>query len=114
MNNFWDTSVWGGINVFAMLLLGLLAASLIKKSIKPLKESLVPTSVLAGFVLLVVSGIYMTFAGESMFYTNFMGGDGFSILETRCNLCYNYISVSKMSKSAFYLFPFSFFERMII
>ena len=82
MNNFWDTSVWGGINIFAMLLLGLLAASLIKKAVKPLRESLVPTSVLAGFVLLVVSGIYMTFSGESMFYTNFMGGDGFSILET--------------------------------
>jgi len=82
MNNFWDTSVWGGINVFAMLLIGLLAASLIKKSVKALRESLVPTSVLAGFVLLVVSGIYMTFTGESMFNTNFMGGDGFSILET--------------------------------
>lgn len=82
MNNFWDTSVWGGINVFAMLLVGLLAASLIKKSIKGLKDSLIPTSVLAGFVLLGVSGIYMTFSGKSLFYTNFMGGDGFSILET--------------------------------
>ncbi len=82
MNNFWDISVWGGINVFAMLLLGLLAASLIKKSIKKLQESLIPTSVLAGFVLLVVSGLYMTITGDSMFNTNFMGGDGFSILET--------------------------------
>ena len=82
MNNFWDTSVWGGMNVFAMLLLGLLAASLIKKSIKGLRDSLVPTSVLAGFVLLVVSGVYMTISGQSMFDTDFMGGDGFSILET--------------------------------
>ena len=82
MNNFWDTSVWGGINVFAMLFLGLLAASLIKKSMKGLRDSLVPTSVLAGFVLLVVSGIYMTISGQSLFHTGFMGGDGFSILET--------------------------------
>jgi len=80
--NFWDTSVWGGVNVFAMLLLGLLAASLVKKSIKGLRDSLVPTSVLAGFLLLVVSGIYMTFSGHSMFNTDFMGGDGFGILET--------------------------------
>ena len=57
--NFWDTSVWGGLNVFALLFLGLLAASLVKKSIKPLKESLMPTAVLAGFLLLGVSGIYM-------------------------------------------------------
>lgn len=82
MNNFWDTSVWGGINVFAMLLLALLAASLIKKSIKGLSDSLIPTSVLAGFVLLVVSGVYMMVSGQSMFDTDFMGGDGFSILET--------------------------------
>ena len=82
MNNFWDTSVWGGFNVFAVLLLGLLGASLVKKSIKGLKDSLVPTSVLAGFLLLGVSGTYMAFSGESMFRTNFMGGDGFGILET--------------------------------
>ena len=82
MNNFWDTSVWSAINVFALLLLGLLAASLIKKSVKVLRESLVPTAVLAGFVLLLVSGIYKIFAGGSLFYTNFMGGNGFSILET--------------------------------
>ena len=81
MNNFWDTSVWGGMNIFAVLLLGLLAASLVKKSIKPLRESLIPTSVLAGFLLLGVSGAYMAFSGHSMFQTNFMGGDGFSILE---------------------------------
>ena len=53
MNNFWDTSVWGGINVFAMLLVGLMAASLIKKTHPKLKESLIPTAVLAGGVLLL-------------------------------------------------------------
>ena len=82
MNNFWDISVWGGINVFALLLLGLLAASLIKKSVKFLRESLVPTAVLAGFVLLAVSGIYMLISGGSLFNTNFVGGSGFSALET--------------------------------
>ena len=82
MNNFWDTGVWGGMNVFAMLLIGLLAASLIKKSVKFLRESLVPTAVLAGFVLLAISGIYKLVAGESLFATKFMGGNGFSILET--------------------------------
>lgn len=82
MNNFWDPSVWGVINVFAMLLVGLLAASLLKKTFKGLRESLIPTSVLAGFILLFVSGVYMTISGTSMFDTNFMGGNGFTILET--------------------------------
>ena len=49
--NFWDVGVWGGMNVFAMLLLGLLIASLLKKSFKILRESLMPTAVLGGFVL---------------------------------------------------------------
>ena len=80
--NFWDTSVWGGVNVFAMLFLGLLVASLVKKSMKVLRESLMPTSVLAGFLLLGVSGVYMAFSGQSMFQSNFMGGNGFDILET--------------------------------
>lgn len=82
MSNFWDTSVWGGINVIAMLLVGLIAASLIKKVFKPLQESLIPTSVLAGAVLLGISGIYMAFSGDSMFNSPFMGGNGFDILET--------------------------------
>lgn len=81
MNNFWDPSVWGAINVLAMLMVGLLAASLLKKAFKGLQESLIPTSVLAGFILLIVSGVYMGISGKSMFDTNFMGGDGFNILE---------------------------------
>jgi len=80
--NFWDVEVWGGMNVFAMLLIGLLIASLLKKSFKVLRESLMPTAVLGGFVLLLISGVYMAFSGESMFNTAFMGGNGFDILET--------------------------------
>ena len=79
--NFWDVEVWGGMNVFAMLLLGLLMASLLKKAFRVLRESLMPTAVLGGFILLGISGIYMVFSGKSMFYTKFMGGNGFDILE---------------------------------
>ena len=82
MNNFWDTGVWGGINVFAMLLVGLMAASLIKKTNRKLKDSLIPTAVLAGGVLLFISGIHFLISGKSLFETSFMGGNGFAILET--------------------------------
>lgn len=82
MSNFWDASVWGGMNVVASLLLALLAASLLKKGIKILKESLIPTSVLAGGVLLIISSIYSVITGEDMFQTAFFGGNGISILET--------------------------------
>ena len=48
MNNFWDFSAWGAINLISILLLSLLATNLIKKFVKPLQNSLIPASVLGG------------------------------------------------------------------
>ena len=81
MNNFWDSSVWGPFNLMAMLLCALLAASLIKKKFKILEESLIPTSVLGGTLLLIVSAIYKLATGLHMFESNFYGGNGSSVLE---------------------------------
>ena len=80
MSNFWDTGVWGEINLLAVLLLGLLAASILKKAVKVLKESLIPTSVLGGGLLLAISSIYKLFAGDGIFATSFFGNNGFSFL----------------------------------
>ena len=71
----------GGFNLFAVLLLSLLAASLLKKAFRFLRDSLIPTSVLAGGILLLISGIYRLFAGVSMFDTAFFGGNGTASLE---------------------------------
>lgn len=81
MNNFWDSSVWGPFNLFAMLLCSLLAASLIKKKFKILEESLIPTSVLAGSILLFMSAIYKLCTGLHMFQHPFYGGNGATVLE---------------------------------
>ena len=81
MSNFWDSSVWGPFNLFAMLLCSLMAASLIKKKFKILQESLIPTSVLAGTLLLIASAIYKLCTGLHMFESNFYGGNGSTILE---------------------------------
>ena len=81
MSNFWDSSVWGPFNLMAVLLCALLAASLIKKNIKILKESLIPTSVLGGTILLLMSVIYKLCTGLHMFESNFYGGNGSTILE---------------------------------
>ena len=79
--NFWDFEAWGGINVVAILLLSLLAANMLKKMIRPLQESLIPTSVLGGIMLLIVSSVYTAVTGEGLFDTGFFGGDGSSQLE---------------------------------
>ena len=81
MNNFWDPGVWGVMNIMAMLLVSMLAASMLKKAVKKLADALIPTSVLAGGILLVISGIYKFVTGVSLFQTPFMGGEGFAFLE---------------------------------
>ena len=81
MSNFWDSSVWGPFNLMAMLLCSLLAASLIKKKFKFLQESLIPTSVLGGSILLVMSIVYKLCTGLHMFQHSFYGGNGATILE---------------------------------
>ena len=81
MGNFWDYSVWGFINILAVLLLSLLFANLLKKSIKFLKNSLIPTSVLGGIILLIIAYIYKSITKENIFNTNFFGGNGQNTLE---------------------------------
>lgn len=81
MENFWDSSVWGFFNLFAILLLSLLLANALKRKIPVLNASLIPTSVLGGLILLVCSGLYNLFAGEILFDTAFFGGNGMATLE---------------------------------
>ena len=82
MSNFWDFSVWSQYNVLVFLLGSLLVANILKKSIKLLRVSLIPTSVLAGAILLVVAGIYKLITNDVMFDTAFFGGKGTATLET--------------------------------
>ncbi|MBO6159047.1 MAG: hypothetical protein J6P72_07290 [Firmicutes bacterium] len=81
MNNFWDYNVWGFMNLLAVLLLSLLAANMLKKWFSLLQKSLIPTSVLGGVILLIISGIYKAIFKAEMFDTNFFGGNGTATLE---------------------------------
>ncbi len=101
MANFWDSSVWGFINVLAVLLLSLLAANALKKSIGFLKASLIPTSVLGGGLLLVFAGIYDLISGDILFETEFFGGNGYEVLEiiTYHTLALGFIASSFKTKN---------------
>ena len=81
MENFWDYSVWGSLNLIAILLLSLLLANTLKRKIKLLRVSLIPTSVLGGAILLTISGFYKLFTGNVFFDTLFFGGNGMATLE---------------------------------
>ena len=81
MENFWASDVWGFFNLIAVLLASLLAANMLRKSVRFLKASLIPTSVLGGAILLIIAGVYKLIAKEDMFDTAFFGGNGMSMLE---------------------------------
>ncbi len=81
MENFWDFKVWGSVLLFCVLLGALMIANMVKKLIRPLENSLIPTSVLGGLLLLFVSAVYKWITGDEMFNTVLFGGAGASTLE---------------------------------
>ena len=81
MENFWEFKAWGTYNVIAILLLSLLIANMLRKNIKMLNESLIPTSVLGGGILIALAGFYKLVTGDTMFDTAFFGGNGTATLE---------------------------------
>ena len=81
MSNFWDFSVWGPFNLITVLLLSLLVANIVKKYIPGMEKSLIPTSVLGGGILLVISSVFTACTGKAMFDTAFFGGNGSAALE---------------------------------
>ena len=66
--NFWDTEVWSFIITITILLVVMMVANMLRRTIKPLRKMLIPSSVLGGFLLLFVNFVYkQIFNGESMF-----------------------------------------------
>lgn len=81
MENFWDSEVWGWVMVLGVLLGSLLVGNILKKGIPFLKDSLIPTSVIGGSILLVVAAIYKWITGDVMFDTEIFDGNGTATLE---------------------------------
>ncbi|MBQ2763419.1 MAG: hypothetical protein IJF43_00065 [Firmicutes bacterium] len=81
MESFWGYNVWGFINLFGVLLLSLFAANIVKRYVRFFRESLIPTSLLGGGILLLIAGIYKLVTGEMFFDTDFFGGHGMELLE---------------------------------
>jgi len=55
--NFWDSNVWSFILIIGVLGFGVVVAGLLRNNIKWIKRSLIPSSVLGGVILLVISTI---------------------------------------------------------
>ena len=81
MNNFWDSNVWTLLLIMSALLISLLVANILKKTISFLNKSLIPTSVLAGIILLIITSVFKAITGVSLFDTDLFGGNGTGVLE---------------------------------
>lgn len=81
MLNFWDYNVWGLVLLLGALLGSLLVANVIKKAIPFLRESLIPTSVLGGLLLLIIAAIFKAITGQVLFDTAVFGGNGMATME---------------------------------
>ena len=92
-------NTWGFFSIFATILISLLIANALKKLIKPLEASLVPTSVLGGTILLIIAVIYKNVTGDILFDTKLFGSNGVVYLEmiTYHALALGFISASLKS-----------------
>lgn len=79
--HFWESDVWSWLLLFAVLLGSLLVGNTLRRKIPLLRNSLIPTSVIGGGVLLIVAAIYKLITKEVMFDTAVFGGVGTENLE---------------------------------
>ncbi len=79
--NFWDFDVWGWIVLFSVLFGSLLVGNIIRRKVPFLKESLIPTSVLGGAVLLIFAAIFKAITGYVFFDIEIFGYNGTETLE---------------------------------
>ena len=81
MGASWDSNVWGFFNIMAVLLMSLLLANALKREVKFLEASLIPTSVLGGAILLLISVIYQIITKDILWNTPLFGRNGSAYLE---------------------------------
>ena len=63
-------------------MVSLIVANALKKTLKFLRRSLIPTSVLGGLLLLLTGVVFRLITGNVMLDTEFFGGSGLNMAET--------------------------------
>ena len=65
--NFWDSEVWSFVMTIVLLMTAMMAANALIRKVPFLKRSLLPGSVLGGFIALAADAVFKGIAGHSMF-----------------------------------------------
>ena len=67
--NFWNHEVWAFVVTMFYLFAAMILANTLRNTIKPLRKLMIPSSVLGGILLLIVSVIYKECSGKHMIPT---------------------------------------------
>lgn len=70
--NFWDADVWSLVSTLTLLLVAMLVANMLRRSIRPLRRLMIPNAVLGGFLLLLAEGIYKACTGNAFVHKNLL------------------------------------------
>ena len=68
--NFWDIEVWSFVITLSILFGGMLLANTLRRKLPFLRKSLIPSSVLGGFIVLAADAVFKLIFGQSMFNTS--------------------------------------------
>ncbi len=66
---FWDFEVWNFLITLSILFAAMLLANGLRRSIPFLKKTLIPSSVIGGFIVLLFGGIYKAITGSLPFHS---------------------------------------------
>ena len=82
MENFWDSNVWGSFLLIGILLSSLLVANVLRRKVSFLRNSLIPSSVLGGILILIFVAVYKVCSGGvGLFDAEIFGGRAYSFME---------------------------------
>ena len=65
--NLWDPQVWGFITTFSALLIAMIIANIIRNTCKIVRQLMIPSSVLGGFLLLIVNFFCKNFLDHALY-----------------------------------------------
>ncbi len=71
-SNFWDYEIWSLIVTLTVLLGGMLVANILRRKVSFIRKSLIPSSVLGGFIVLLVSFIYTQITSKPLIETSML------------------------------------------
>ena len=68
--NFWDASVWSFVGTLAILFVTMLFANILRHQLSFIRKLMIPSSVLGGFLILLIAFVYKEITGNAMFQSS--------------------------------------------